>query len=191
MILGRTIGDHLDLELSNLTRTLEELRADRLTDVARLIGDAPRVWFLGFGAEDGVARVGRAVFSRVRHDVHYLSGVGQDWPGELAMTGPRDCLVLLTLDPRPKLLRALLSYARTTRMRIVTITDHGYQAQAARFSDHVLPCHVANYGLIPTHATMMTLLRLLAIALVGQNPETAKQRADILDAIGEELDLME
>ena len=189
--LGRSIGDHLELELRNLTRTFEETRPDRLTEIAAIIAAAPRVWFVGFGAEDGVARVGRALFSRLRHEVHYLSGVGQDWPSDLAMTGPRDALVLLTLDPRPKLLRSILSYARTSRMRIVTLTDHGFQNQAARFSDAVLTCHVAAHRVLPTHATMMSMLRLLAIAFVGQNPEIVKQRSETLDAIMEELDLLE
>jgi DNA-binding MurR/RpiR family transcriptional regulator len=34
VILGRSIVDHLDLELRNLTRTFEELRSDRLPEVA-------------------------------------------------------------------------------------------------------------------------------------------------------------
>jgi DNA-binding MurR/RpiR family transcriptional regulator len=31
---GRTISDHLDLELRNLTRTFEEMRSDLLPDIA-------------------------------------------------------------------------------------------------------------------------------------------------------------
>lgn len=191
VILGRGISDHLELELRNITRSFEELRSDLLQEVVRMIEEAPRIWFLGFGAEDGVARVGRAVFSRVRHDVHYFSGIGADWSSDLAMTGPRDLLMLLTLDPRPKILRSILSSARTSRMRIVTLTDHAYRPQAERFSDAVLPCHVANYGIVPTHATMLTLLRLLAVTYAGQNADAVRQRADMLDSIQEELDMME
>jgi DNA-binding MurR/RpiR family transcriptional regulator len=189
--MGRTIGDHLALEIANLTRTFEEMRPDLLTEAARLITDAPRVWFLGMGAEEGVARLGRAIFSLIRHDVMQLGGNEGSWAAELAMTGPRDALVLLTLDPRPRVLRSILAYARTTHMRIVTLTDHAYMARAQRFSDIVLPCHVANYGLIPTHATLASLLRLIAIAHVSQASETAIQRSEIIEAINEELDIME
>lgn len=189
--LGRSIGDHLELELRNLTRTFEEIRPDLLSEIAATIATAPRVWFVGFGAEDGVARVGRALFSRLRHEVHYLSGIGQDWSSDLAMTGPRDALLLLTLDPRPKLLRSLLSYARTTRMQIITLTDHSYRDRAERFSDSVLTCHVAAHRMLPTHATMISMLRLIAITFIGQNPELVKQRGENLDAIMEELDLVE
>ena len=191
VVLGRSIVDHLELELSNLTRTFEELRSDRLPEVAEILSTAPRVWFLGFGAEDGVARIGKTLFSRLRHDVHFLDGTGQDWASDMAMMGPRDALVLVTLDSRPKLLRSLLAYARTSRLRIITITDHRYQAQAERFSEAVLSCHVASYGLLSTHATVVSMLRLVAIAYAGSNADAVKQRVDTIEAIVEELDLLE
>ena len=188
---GRTISDHLELELRNLTRTFEELRSDLLPDLAQIMEEAPRVWFVGFGDEQGLARLGRSLFARLRHGVHELQGQGQTWANELSMTGPRDVLVLLTFEPRPKVLRALLAHARTTRMRIITLTDHAYAPQAERFSEVVLPCHVASYGALPTHATMLSVLRLIAVAYLGRNPEAVSQRISTLAAIDEELDLFE
>lgn len=189
--LGRAISDHLELELRNLTRTFEELRADLLPEVARILEDAPRVWFVGFGDEEGLARLGRSVFSRLRHGVHALQGHGQTWSNELAMTGPRDAMVLLTFAPRPKVLRSLVSHARTTRMQVVTLTDPAYAPQAERFSQVVLPCHVTSYTMLPTHATMLSVLRLIAVAYLGRNPEAVDQRISTLAAIDEELDLFE
>ncbi|WP_424968361.1 MULTISPECIES: MurR/RpiR family transcriptional regulator [unclassified Dinoroseobacter] len=191
VILGRSMGDHLELELRNLTRTFEELRSDKLPEIADILSSAPRVWFIGFGADDGAARIGKTLFSRLRHNVHYLDGAAQDWASQLAMMGPRDALVLVTLEDRPKLLRSLLTYARTSRLRIITITDHLFQAQAERFSETVLPCHVASYGMLTTHATVVSMLRLLAIAYAGKNQDAVKQRAETLEAITEELDLFE
>ena len=84
-------------------------------------------------------------------------------------------------------MRAIVAYARTSRVRIVTLTDHGYREQAERFSEVVLPCHVASYGPIETHATMLSMLRLIAVTFVGRSPEAARQRAETLDVIREEL----
>ncbi|MEO0990186.1 MAG: MurR/RpiR family transcriptional regulator, partial [Pseudomonadota bacterium] len=165
--LGRTVPDHLALELRNLTRTFEELRSDMMPAIAQIMEAAPRVWFVGFGDEQGLAQLGRSMFSRLRHSVYELQGQGQSWANELSMTGPRDLMILLTYEPRPKMLRSLLAHARTSRMRLVTITDHAFAPQAERFSEIVLPCHVASYGLIPTHATMLSVLRLIAMAYLG------------------------
>ena len=191
VVLGRAIGEHLTLELDNLTRTFEEMRADLLTDAARLILDAPRLWFLGLGLEQGLARQGRVMFSRLRPDVQTLGGREGALAEDLAMTGPRDVLILLTLDPRPKVLGQILAYARTTRMNVITLTDHTYLAQAQRFSKIVFRCHVAHYGLVPTQTTLGSVLRLLALAYAGLAGEPSVQRARIIDEINEELDILE
>ena len=189
--LGRTISDHLELELRNLTRTFEELRSDLLPEVASLISNAPRVWFVGFGDEYNLAGLGQSMFARLRHDVRQLHGRGDLWANELAATGPRDVLMLLTFEPRPKVLRHLIAHARTTRMQVVSITDHAFAPQAARFSTVVLPCHVASYSALTTHSTMLSLLRLIAVAYQGQNGVAVDQRLSTLGAIDEELDLFE
>ena len=189
--LGRTIADHLELELRNVTRTFEELRSDLLPEIAKLLETAPRVWFVGFGDEQGLAALGQSTFSRLRHGVNQLQGHGQNWANELSMTGPRDLLILLTFEPRPKILRPLLAHARTTRMPVVTITDHAYAPQAARYSEVVLPCQIASYGMLPTHATMLSAIRLIAVSYLGRNPEAVHQRISTLSAIDEELDLLE
>jgi len=98
---------------------------------------------------------------------------------------------LLTFEPRPRVLRPLLAHARTSRMPVVTITDHAYSPQAARYSEVVLPCHIASYGRLPTHATMLSVIRLIAVSYLGRNPEAVHQRITTLAAIDEELDLLE
>jgi DNA-binding MurR/RpiR family transcriptional regulator len=190
-VLGRSIADHLELELLNLTRTLEEMRPDLLTEAARLIVDAPRVWCMGFGAEDGLARLARLTFARLRPDVHLLAASPGAWAEDLAMTGPRDVLLLLTLEPRPKFQSALTAYARTSRMNVITLTDHRYLARAQRFSRLAVGCHVASYGALPTHTTLTSLIRLLALAYIGQAGEPAQQRMSVIDEINEEIDLFE
>jgi len=190
-VLGRSISDHLDLELLNLTRSFEEMRPDLLTAAARLMVDAPRVWCMGFGAEEGLAMLARLTFARLRPDVHLLAAHPGTWAEDLAMTGPRDVLLLLTLEPRPRFQSALTAYARTTRMNVITLTDHRYFATAQRFSKLVIGCHVASYGLVPSHATLTSMIRLLAIAFIGQAGEVAHQRMVVIDEINEEIDLFE
>lgn len=189
--LGRSIGDHLALELLNLTRTFEEMRPDLLAEAARLMIDAPRVWCMGFGAEEGLARLARLTFARLRPDVHMLAALPGAWAEDLAMTGPRDVLLLLTLEPRPKFQAALTAYARTSRMNVVTLTDHRFLVRAQRFSRLVIGSHVATYGALPTHTTLASLIRLLAVAFIGQAGDAALQRLSVIDEINQEIDLLD
>ncbi len=186
-VLGRSISDHLELELNNITRTFEELGPDYLRRAAHIIKQAPRAWFLAIGTEGGVARYGRLLFSRLRHDVHVLGDSDGNWAENLAMTGPQDVLVVMTLEPRPKNLASILSYARTSRMTIITLTDDSFMAQAKRVSDVVIRCHIGHYGPVPTHTTIISMLRLLAVTYVGLDGDTACQRIGLIDDINEEL----
>lgn len=191
IVLGKAIGTHLELEMANLTSTFEELRSDRLTEAAELISEAPRVWLLGMGLEDGLARYGRLLLARLRHNVMMLGMNGNGWAEDLAMTGPRDALILITLEPRPRILKPILSYARTTRMNVITITDRSYLAQAQRYSRVVLPCQVSSFGLGPSHTSVASAIRLLAIAYAAHAGDTAQQRSDIIAGIHDELDDVE
>ena len=188
MALGKALGTHLELELRNLTKTFEELRSDRVREAAELIAAAPRLWVLGLGAEEGFARYARLVFSRLRHSVMIL-GINQgSWAEDLAMTGPKDVLLLITLPPRPKLLKPLLAYAETTRMNVVTIADRNYVLEAQRFSRVVLPCHVASFGLGPSHTAIGSAIRLLAVTYAAEAGKSAEQRSEIIASIHEELE---
>ncbi|MCA3441423.1 MAG: MurR/RpiR family transcriptional regulator [Rhodobacter sp.] len=189
-VLGRKIGEHLDLELANITRTFEEMSPDTLRQAARLIADAPRLWFMGQGADAWLAHYGRGLFSRLRPNVHAVGITGGAVAEDLAMMGPRDAMVVLAQGPQPRELKAILSYAKTTRASIISLTDHGNLALAKRFSDLALRCHISSYGLIPSCTTLVSVLRLLAISHVGLVGDTAVQRASLIDDINEELDIL-
>lgn len=190
-VLGRSIGDHLELELTNITRTFEELNPDVLRNAAKIIAESPRVWFLGLGADTWLARYGRLTFSRLRHNVNILSADEGALAEDLAMMGPRDALIVMAQGPQRKELGAILSYARTTRASIIMVADHGNLALAKRFSHIAIPCHISSYGLVDTHTTVVSLLRLLAISLVGHIGEPAMQRANLIKDVAEELEMFE
>lgn len=185
--LGRSIGAHLELELKNLTKTFEEMRSDTVRQAAELIGAAPKVWILGLGTEEGVARYARLVFSRLRHSVMIL-GINQgSWAEDLAMTGPKDVLLLVTLPPHQAILKPILSHAATSRLNVITITDRTTMLEAQRYSHVVLPCHVASFALGPSHTAVLSTVRLLALTYAAHAGRSAQQRAEIIAAIHEEL----
>ena len=191
MVLGRTIGEQLTLELNNLMRTFEEMESNTLQTASRLIEDAPRVWFLGLGADSWFARYGQAMFSRLRHNVHLLGLNNGTLAEELAMAGPRDVMIVMMVGPQEKGLRAVLAYAKTTRVRVIALSDYANFARAKRYSELVLHCHVANYGYIATHTTFVGALRLLAISYTGLAGEKAIQRIGLINDIKEELDMID
>lgn len=55
----------------------------------------------------------------------------------------------------------------------------------------MIGCPVASYGAVPTHTTLASLIRLLAVAFIGQAGDPARQRLAVIDEIKEEIDLFE
>lgn len=191
LALGKTIGAHLELELKNLTKTFEELRSDKVREAAELIADAPRVWVLGLGTEEGFARYARLLLSRLRHGVMILGVQQGSWAEDLAMTGPKDVLLVIALPPWPSPLKAILGYARTSRLNVITITDRTSMMELQRLSKVVLPCHVSSFALGPSPTALGSAIRLLALTYAAHAGKPAQQRAEIIDSIHEELDDMD
>jgi len=186
--LVRTISAHLDLEIANITRTFEALRSDKMREAAELIAAAPRVWVIGMGDEEGFARYARLLFSRLRHSVMIL-GINQgSWAEDLAMTGPKDVLLLITLPPHRALLKQILEYAATSRLNIVTITDRGSVSEAQRYARVVLPCHVDSFALGASYTAVSSAIRLLALTYASLAGKSAQQRLEIVAGIHDELD---
>jgi DNA-binding MurR/RpiR family transcriptional regulator len=186
--LGKSIGSHLELEISNLTRTFEELSSERLNHAAGLLKEAPKVWFLGIGPEEGIARLGRLLMARLRHEVMQIGLHQASWAEDLAMMGPRDALVAITLRPRPRVLRPILDYARTTRVNTILLTDQLSTAWAQKYAAIVLPCHVASHGLGPSYTAIASAVRLLAVAFAERAGPRAGERMELIAEIHEELD---
>ena len=185
---SRSIGAHLQSELANLTRTFETLRSDTLSDAAEILAEAPRVWLLGLGLEDGLTRHARLLLARLRPDVQLLGAQPGAWSEDLAMTGAGDALLLISVQPRLKLLRPLVDYARTTRMAIIGVVDPGSAAWARRFARLVLPCHGAGPHPGASNTALVSTIHLLAAALAARLGRSAAQRTGLLAEIHEELE---
>ena len=105
---------------------------------------APRVWLLGIGLDEGLVRFARPQLARVRPDVHCLGTQSGAWAEDLAMTGPRDALLLVLTQPRPRMLERLAAHAATTRIDTVAVVDIRNVAWARRVSKVVLPCYASS-----------------------------------------------
>jgi len=96
-------------------------------------------------------------------------------------------LLLVTLPPHQPILKPILSHAATSRLSINTITDRNSVLEAQRYSNVVLPCHVASFALGPSHTTILSTVRLLALTYAAHACRPAQQRTEIISAIHEEL----
>lgn len=186
-----TISGHLEREVAALVRTFEELRSDTLRDAVKHLAEAPRLWLLGFGGEEGLARSARLMLSRLRPEVHLLGGHAGAWAEDLAMAGAGDALLAVVMAPRLRLALPVLEYARTTRLRTVAVVDGATVAAARRLGALPIVCHAAASPLGASATPAFSVLRLIAAALAARLGTTATRRADLIRAIHEEIEDLE
>lgn len=184
---AHTIASHLQSESNCLARTFESLRSDTLTTAADLLAKAPKVWLLGQGLDEGLVRFVRPQLARIRPDVHTLGMQDSVWAEDLAMTGPRDALLLVMTQPRQQLIERLAAHAATTRVEIVAVVDVRHAAWALRISKVVLPCYCASSDHAFAATTATSMLHLLVQNVAVRLGKRANQRQQVIDDIGREL----
>lgn len=186
-----TPSRHLQAELANLTRTFEGLRSDVLEAVATDLAHSPRLWVMGLGADEGVARLARVIFARIRPGVQLLGAHGGALAEDLAMAGPRDSLVAVALRPWPKALRPILAYARTSRINAVMITDPTGVGAARRLGAVPLPCYTSGQTLTQSRTAAVSMVQLLAAAIASHLGVKARQRTELVAEIHDEFEDLE
>ena len=182
---------HLQTEIANLTRTFEGLRSDTLGEAAEVLAEAQRLWIIGLGTEEGLARYARLVLARIRPNVQLLGPHAGALAEDLAMAGPRDALLVIALRPWLKMLRQILGYAKTTRVKAVMVTDPTGTAAAGRLGAIALPCYASSQGPLQSHTAVTSMLHLLTAATAGRLGPSASQRVDLVAEIHDELEDLE
>ncbi len=184
---AHSIAAHLLAESDNLARTFESLRSDTLQAAAELLAKAPRVWLLGTGVDEGLVRFVRPQLARVRPDVHLLGTQNGTWAEDLAMTGPRDALLLVLTQPRTRHVERVLTHAATTRLETIAVTDIRNAAWARRHCTVVLPCYSGNAGEAESAMAAASMLHLLVRNAAVRVGARARQRQEVVAHINEEL----
>lgn len=175
------------LEAANLARSLEALRPDIVAEATGLLAEAQRVWVLGLGTEEGLARYARVMLARLRPDVRLLGETGT-LAEDLAMLGPRDALLVVAMRPRQARLRPMLAFAETARAKIVYLTDPMAAGTGTRMAQVVLRCHMASHGDQPSYTAALSVLQLIAANLASRVGARARQRLALIAEIHEELE---
>lgn len=185
---AHTIAAHLQSESDSLARTFESLRSDTLLAAADQLAKAPRVWLLGQGLDEGLVRFVRPQLARIRPDVHYLGMQSGVWAEDLAMTGPRDSLLLVMTQLRQQLIERLAAHASTTRVEIVAVVDVRNAAWAQRICKVVLPCYSAGSDHAFSAMAAASMLHLLVQNVAVRLGKRAAQRQQVIDDINRELE---
>jgi DNA-binding MurR/RpiR family transcriptional regulator len=183
-----TIAQHLHGESDSLARSFESMQGGTLRTAAEAIASAQRVWLLGLGMDDGLARFAAPQLARLRPDVFVLGSAGELWAEQISNATARDALLLILTQPRVRIVEQVMAHALATRVRCVGIVDVRNAGWARRVTHVLLPCFGARSEHAYSATAAVSMLHLLTQHVAQRLGERATQRQAAIAGLRRELD---
>lgn len=181
-IAGRQtdLSQHLNGEVENLIKTIEQQRPDDLARAIRLMARAEKLWVVGFGDNYPLAHLARAQLIKVRSDVRMLPIGGFSMPEEFASITRNDVMLALGVGRRSRALKHVVSGAIEAGAQVIYLTDSSGYGEP---SGLVLRCRNTSSTLFDSSTAAVSLINYLCGALAVQLGESTVSRLRLIDNI--------
>jgi DNA-binding MurR/RpiR family transcriptional regulator len=174
------LSAHLQTEVQNLVKTIEQQRSDEVTKALRALAHGEKLWVIGFGDDYPLAHLARALLIRVRPDIRMIPIGGFSIPEEFASLSPADTVLGFGVGRRTRALRNVLRSARHAGAQIVFVTDLTGRLEGEGI---VLRCRARGLGAFDSFTGAVSLLHYLCAALAQRIGEPAMDRLRVIDEI--------
>ncbi len=138
---AQLLVDSFNNDITNLSKTLETIRPEKLAEAVRMIVGARNVYLLGSRACFSVAHYMAVRLGQVRENVRLIQGIGGIYPEETVSIGPEDVCIAYMLPRYSRIMMNALACAKNQQSRIIVITGPSHK-NFDDFADVVLPCWV-------------------------------------------------
>ncbi len=173
---------HLQGDVQNLVRTIEQQRSDDLTLAIRWLARADKLWVVGFGDNYPLAHFARALLIRIRPDIRMIPIGGFSVPEEFASISSADVMLAFGVGRRTRALRNILRSAGRAGAQLVFVTDQAGQPEAAA-GGVTLRCRTLGTSLFDSLTAPVSLMTYLCSALAARIGESAIERLRLIDEI--------
>lgn len=169
-------------ERENLARLLDSLAGGTLHGVVSALVDAREVLVVGYRNSYPVALHLREQLVQARGRVRLAPQPGQSLGEDLADLGEGDVVVLVGFRRRPAHFSDVLDAVVATGARSILITDPSGHALAGR-AHLAIECPLESPAAFDSYASAMSLVSLLASAVLGADIRSGRARIAGIDAV--------
>lgn len=171
-----TLEHHLEMEISNLQLTLNNLDQAKLNDIiAQLTELKSSVHVISGNASHGVACQFVEDLSALRPNVHMLSGNPVQVARAVAQLNSNDALIAIDLRRYDRWVVDAVQMAHEKDITVVTIIDSVLSPLNA-FSSHTLLVAAAGAGPFDSHVGTLALLNVLVAGVAERLRRSASNR---------------
>lgn len=138
---AQLLVDSFNNDITNLRKTLENLRPENLAQAVSMIVGARSVYLLGSRACFSVAHYMAVRLGQVRENVRLIQGIGGIYPEEMVSMGPEDVCIAYMLLRYSRTMMNALAWAKNLQSKIIVVTGPSHK-NFDGLADVVLPCWV-------------------------------------------------
>ena len=114
--------NHMQLEVSNLSRTAEEISPELINETIQCLIEASRIWVLGMRGQYPLALLAQGNFSVFSEDVRLIPASG-DIAGGILHMRRGDLLVAIGSRRRTKQFKLVMKHAKDRGLKVILIAD--------------------------------------------------------------------
>lgn len=179
---GVSIAAHLDNEVQNLIRTVEQQRSDEIATAIKLLLNGEKLWVVGFGDNYPLVHFARAQLIKVRPDIRIIPLSGFSVPEEFASISSADVMLACGVGRRTRAFRNITQSAKRAGARVILLTDAASPSDAASM-DVVLRCRSIGAAMFDSMTAAVSLLTYLCAALAARIGDSAIERMRLIENI--------
>ncbi|MDH2436124.1 RpiR family transcriptional regulator [Pokkaliibacter plantistimulans] len=188
IVAGNTLLErHYQRETENLLAWMRKLTPELFEQIVGATLNARRILVLGYRNSYPVALHLRQQLQQVRGGVGLAPQPGQSLSEELAELGKEDLVIAIAFRRRIKLHDKLMPLLKKRGIPLLMISD----ATAMKLSEHAtwwLECPLDSVSAFDSYSAAMSMINVLANALLHQCLEQGRARISQISDIYEELD---
>ena len=179
-----TLVNHIQLEVTNLSRTAQEIAPELINETTQALSNATRIWVLGMRTQYPLALYAQLTFSHFANDVRVVSATGNITLDVVSMR-KGEVLFAIGARRRTKEFKLVMKNARELGLKVILISDLT-ATESLKYADIVLRCHCRGY-LHDTHTTFISLVSFIGAAIELQKGHDHVQRLKHIEQLHEQL----
>nr|WP_318385056.1 MurR/RpiR family transcriptional regulator [uncultured Enterobacter sp.] len=190
-VQGNTLlARHYKQEMANLTQWVNTLDAGQFNAVITALDEAKRVFIIGLRNSAPVALHLRQQLMQTRGQVYLMPQPGQTLAEELVDITPQDLVVVVAFRRRPGIIVPLLQALRDRQVPVLAVSEPQATGVKTLCRWHIaLP--LDSVSAFDSYSSAMSLVNLLANALLHNSLTQGRQRIHHIAALYTELDELE
>ena len=179
---GVSLSAHLDNEVQNLIRTVEQQRSDEIATAIKLLLSGDKLWVVGFGDNYPLVHFARAQLIKVRPDIRIIPLSGFSVPEEFASISSADVMLACGVGRRTRAFRNITLSAKRAGARVILLTDTVSPGDAANV-DVILRCRSIGVAMFDSMSAAVSLLTYLCASLAARIGDAAIERMRLIENI--------